>query len=48
MSGGVTFYFSDGTQLSAKDAISPGSSGREFILSGDVRLKLTDKSTFLR
>ena len=45
---GVTFYFSDGTQLSAKDAISPGASRREFILSGDVRLKLTDKSTFLR
>lgn len=45
---GVTFYFSDGTQLSAKDAISTGASSREFILSGDVRLKLTDKSTVLR
>ena len=48
MSGGVTFYFSDGTQLTATDVVSPGTSRREFILRGDVRLKLTDKSTFLR
>jgi len=45
---GVAFYFSDGTQLSAKTAISPGVSPREFILSGDVRLRLTDKSTLLK
>ena len=49
----VTFHFSDGTQLSAKEAISsdgldPGVAHREFILSGDVHLRLNDKSTFLR
>jgi hypothetical protein len=63
----VTFHFSDGTQLSAKEATSPdwtaagrrdvelrkgagdpGAAPHEFILSGDVRLKLTAKSTFLR
>jgi hypothetical protein len=48
----VTFHFFDGTQLSAKEAFSsdwiPGAAPREFILSGDVRLKLTDKSAFLR
>jgi hypothetical protein len=63
----VTFHFSDGTQLSAKEAISPDwtvagrrdvelrkeaggpvAAPREFILSGDVRLKLNDKSTFVR
>src|SRR5215212_1814455 len=64
---GVTFHFSDGTQLSASEAISsgwtgaggrsfevvkttvdPGAAPREFILTGDVRLKLNDKSTLLR
>jgi hypothetical protein len=63
----VVFHFSDGTQLSAKEAISPnwtaagrhdvelrkgagdpGAAPREFILTGDVRLTLNDKSTFLR
>ena len=49
----VTFYFSDGTLLSAKEAISsgrldPGVAHREFILRGDVHLRLNDKSTFLR
>jgi hypothetical protein len=63
----VTFHFSDGTQLTAKEATSPdwtttgrryvelrkgaverGAAPREFILSGDVRLRLNDKSTFLR
>jgi hypothetical protein len=63
----VIFHFSDGTQLSAKEATSPDwtvagrrdvelpkgsgdpvAAPREFILSGDVRLRLNDKSTFLR
>jgi hypothetical protein len=65
--GGVTFYLSDGTQLSAREAITsgwtgtgvrsfemrngtvdPGAAHREFVLTGDVRLKLSDRSTFLR
>lgn len=48
---GVTFHLADGTQLSAQEAISPDWTAvrapREFILSGEVRLRLTDKSTFL-
>jgi hypothetical protein len=68
MSGGVTFHFADGTQLSADEAhtsdwtgvggstarvgagtvVVPAGAPREFILTGDVRLKLAEKSTFMR